>query len=640
MCGIAGFFQLDGQNLPENSHTWLKNMTDAIHYRGPDGEGQWIDGAVALGHRRLSIIDLATGAQPMADSTGQIYVTFNGEIYNFPDLRKTLEEKGCKFHTNSDTEVILYAWQEWGEACVERFEGMFAFVLWDKRKKVLFCARDRFGKKPFFYTIQQGRFIFASELTAITKFPDLNLSVRPQNLMRYLAYEYVPTPECIYTEVQKIPPSHSLMVSEGKVTLRRYWDIPAPSTESITRSEDDLAEELRGLLDNAVERRMISDVPLGVFLSGGIDSSIVTALMASKADKIKTFSIGFKEASFDESEYARVIAKHYNTDHTEHILSADYCAEILPDIISRLDEPMADASVAPTYLLSELTRKHVTVALGGDGADELFAGYEHFIGIKIAESYNKWPSLVRKSIETISDKIPSSSNYVNLNGALTTFFQAAYAPPWQRVQSLLTAFTPEMQQNLWDANFAEGHEDFLKLDHLFAPTKEHFSHWPPPSGNVERAFYVYARQFLVDDILTKVDRCSMLKSLEVRAPFLDTDVAEFISRLPISYKLKGLKRKYLLKKSCIDLLPKEILTRNKRGFQIPVAAWLRGALRPLVEELLGERFLQEQGVFSIPHVRELVDTHMSGKQDLRKPLWTLLVLQMWWRANKPKIMKS
>ncbi len=640
MCGIAGFFQLDGQNLPEHSRTWLKDMTDAIHYRGPDGEGQWVDGAVALGHRRLSIIDLATGGQPMADDSGQIWITFNGEIYNFPELKKSLEDLGCVFRTTSDTEVILYAWQEWGEACVERFEGMFAFVLWDKRKKVLFCARDRFGKKPFYYTIQRGRFIFASELTAITKFPDLELSVRPQNLMRYLAYEYVPTPECIFTEVEKLPPSHSLLITEGKVKLRRYWDIPTPDLSLAQRSEEDLACELRSLLDAAVKKRMISDVPLGVFLSGGIDSSIITALMADKADKIKTFSIGFKEASFDESEYARVVAKHYDTDHTEHILSSDYCAEILPSIISRLDEPMADASVAPTYILSELTRKHVTVALGGDGSDELFAGYEHFIGVKIAEHYTKWPSVIRKSIEGISSIIPSSSNYVNLNNALATFFQGAYAPPWQRVQSLLTAFTPEMQQNMWNENFAAEQLNFLTMDKLFAPTKEHFAHQPSEVGNVDRAFYVYARQFLVDDILTKVDRCSMLESLEVRAPFLDTDVANFAFSLPLNFKLKGFKRKYLLKKSCADLLPKEILTRNKRGFQIPVAAWLRGSLRPLVEELLGARFLQEQGVFSIPVIRELVDTHMSGKKDLRKPLWTLLVLQMWWRANSPKILQS
>ncbi len=637
MCGIAGFFQLGGQSLPENAHAWLKSMTDAIHYRGPDGEGQWIDGPVALGHRRLSIIDLKTGAQPMADQAGQIYVTFNGEIYNFPVLRKELEKMGCVFRTNSDTEVILYAWQEWGEACVERFEGMFAFVLFDKRQQVLFCARDRFGKKPFYYTIQDGRFIFASELTAIKCLPNIKLSVSAQNVMRYLVYDYPPTPDCIYSEVKKLPPSHTLLVREGKTTLRRYWDIPTP-LESVQASEYELADELHHLLHLAVKRRMISDVPLGVFLSGGIDSSIVTGLMARQASKIKTFSIGFEEASYDESSYARVIAKHFDTDHCEHILSSDYCAEILPQIISRLDEPLADPSVAPTYILSELTRKHVTVALGGDGADELFAGYEHFIGLNLADFYLKWPSFVRRGLEKIPSIAPETSNYININNALSTFFQGAYAPPWLRVQTLLTAFTKDMRQNLWKESFAKDNQDFLADEVLFAPTKEHFSHWQHAASNMDRTFYVYARQFLVDDILTKVDRCSMLKSLEVRAPFLDTKVAEFAARLPLQYKLKGLKRKYILKKSCANLLPKEILTRNKRGFQIPVAAWLRGSLRPMVEELLGERFLQEQSVFNVPYIRELVNTHMSGKKDLRKPLWTLLALQMWWRANKPTIL--
>ncbi len=637
MCGIAGFYQLNGQNLPENAHAWLKDMTDSISYRGPDGEGQWIDGPIALGHRRLSIIDLKTGAQPMTDYSGHVWISFNGEVYNFPVLRKELERLGFNFNTNSDTEVILNAWQAWGEACVERFEGMFAFVLFDKKQQKLFCARDRFGKKPFFYTIQDGRFIFASELTAIRRFPNLDLSVSPKNILRYLVYDYPPTPDSIYTEVQKLPPSHSLLIADGKTSLRRYWDIPTP-LETVNASEYELAEELQYLLQLAVKRRMISDVPLGVFLSGGIDSSIVTGLMARQASKIKTFSIGFEEASYDESSYARVVAKHFDTDHCEHILSSDYCAEILPDIISRLDEPLADPSVAPTYILSEITRQHVTVALGGDGADELFAGYEHFIGLNLADFYLKWPKFLRKGLEKIPSIAPESSNYININNALSTFFQGAYAPPWLRVQTLLTAFTPDMRKQLLQESFSSNNQEFLKDEKLFAPTKELFSHWPNATSNMDRTFYVYARQFLVDDILTKVDRCSMLKSLEVRAPFLDTKVAEFAAKLPLRYKLKGLKRKYILKKSCANLLPKEILTRNKRGFQIPVAAWLRGSLRPLVEELLGERFLQEQSVFNVPYIRELVDAHMSGKKDLRKPLWTLLALQLWWRANTPKIL--
>ncbi len=646
MCGIAGFLQLQHEPLPEEASVWLKRMTDAIDYRGPDGDGQYIDTSVALGHRRLSIIDLSAGAQPMhafgeTKHTAKLSITFNGEIYNFKELRKELEQRGYTFRTNSDTEVILHAWHAYGEDCVQRFEGMFAFVLWDKEQKTLFCARDRFGKKPFYYTLQQGFFVFASELTALSQFPHLNLSVHPRTLMRYLAYEYMPTPQSVYEEVQKLPPAHGLILRDGQVRLKRFWDVPPPEQQhNIHKSEDDLAQELQELLSLAVKKRLVSDVPLGVFLSGGIDSSIITGLMAQHTSHIKSFSIGFTEDSYDESKYARLVAKHYGTEHHEHILSAEDCAQILPQVASRLDEPMADASVAPTYLLSEATRKHVTVALGGDGADELFAGYEHFIGYQIAEYYNKMPAWLRKGIiERISPHLPASAGYINPRLAVATFLQGVYDPPWKRVQSLLTAFTPAMQKELWHNSIYAKHGDFLEEEHLFAPTKELFSAWSAASKarHIDRAFYVYARQFMLDDILTKVDRCSMLKSLEVRAPFLDTQVAEFISKLPLQYKLRGLKRKYLLKKAFSTLLPQEILTRNKRGFQIPVAEWLRTSLRPLVEELLGAQYLQEQGIFHAPYVQSLVQAHMSGKEDLRKPLWTLLVLQLWWRANSPKL---
>ncbi len=649
MCGIAGFLQLSHESLPEQSLTWLKSMTDAMDYRGPDGDGYFIENQVALGHRRLSIIDLGAGAQPMhnysqTNEIGDLCVTFNGEIYNFQELRRTLQEKGFTFRTNSDTEVILYSWLAYGADCVKHFEGMFAFALWDKKQKILFCARDRFGKKPFYYTLQQGRCIFASELTSLSKFPHLSLSVHPRTLMRFLAYEYVPTPQSIYEEVHKLPPAHSLLIQEGKVLLQRYWDIPCPeNTATHQRSEEDLGEELYSLLSQAVKRRMVSDVPLGVFLSGGIDSSIVTGLMAEHSSNIKSFSIGFKESSYDESKYARLVSNYYGTNHYEHILSADDCANILPHVASRLDEPMADASIAPTYLLSQATRKEVTVALGGDGADELFAGYEHFIGFQVAEQYATWPHWLRKGlIEKITPHLPASAGYINLRLATATFLQGAYAPPWQRVQSLLTSFSVDMQKDLWNPELYASHSDFLTNDQLFAPTKELFNHWPASSGasNLDRAFYVYARQFMLDDILTKIDRCSMLNSLEVRSPFLDTLGAEFISKLPVGYKLNKFRRKYLLKKAFSKLLPREILTRNKRGFQIPVAEWLRTSLRPLVEELLGEQYLLRQGIFRTTAVRKLVDAHMSGKEDLRKPLWTLLVLQLWWKAHAPKITLS
>lgn len=640
MCGIAGVCRLDGEALPPEAGTWVRAMTDCLTHRGPDGEGLWQAGAVCLGHRRLSIIDLAGGAQPMQDPGNTLSVTYNGEIYNFAELRAELQELGARFRTGSDTEIILEGYRIWGTECLTRFDGMFAFALWDARRRRLFCARDRFGKKPFFYSLQHGRLHFASELTALSRVPDLAFNMDRQALMRYLAYEYVPTPNTIYSEVQSLPPAHLLLLEKGQVRLERYWDMPVPD-ESDPRDEQELCEELNRLLSRAVQRRMISDVPLGVFLSGGIDSSIVAGLMARhSATPVKTFSIGFTEASYDESRFARIAAKAFGTDHHERVLSAEECADELPGIVSRMDVPMADASVAPTWLLSGVAREQVTVALGGDGADELWAGYEHYIGFKAAEWYNALPAFARHGIiEPLARHLPASAGYINPRLAVATFLRGAHAPAWQRVQTMLTAFTPEMQRAIlapgWLAATPQG-AGFLQPERLFAPTREQYEHWRPESAAspLARAFHVYARQFMLDDILVKVDRCSMLHSLEVRAPFLDKDAAEFAARLPLRCKLHGFKRKWLLKKAFADLLPPEILHRNKRGFQIPVAQWLRGRLRPLMEDLLSAEHLRGQGIFDPQAVRALMDEHISGRADLRKPLWTLLVFQLWQEARK------
>ena len=638
MCGIAGICQVDASPLTPEAGQWVKAMTDRMSHRGPDGEGQWSKGPVCLGHRRLSIIDLSGGGQPMHSTDGQMTVTFNGEIYNYAELKEQLTALGGQFQTSSDTEVILEGYRIWGPDCLARFDGMFAFALWDNQQRRLFCARDRFGKKPFFYTVQHGRLYFASELTGIEQLRHLSLTMNPQAVMRYLAYEYVPTPHSVYTEVQSLPPSHMLLLQDGNLSISRYWDMPMPD-ESDKRSDNELCEELRFLLSRAVRRRMVSDVPLGVFLSGGIDSSIVAGLMARQSSTaIKTFSIGFSEASYDESRYARIVAKAFATDHHERVLSAEECADTLPGIISRMDVPMADASVAPTWLLSGVTREKVTVALGGDGADELWAGYEHYIGFKVAQWYNAAPSALRKGIiEPLAQLLPSSAGYINPRLAVATFLRAAHAPAWQRVQTMLTAFTPDMQESVLDTAFRAQQPGFLAPEVLFAPTREHYEHWQPQSAAtpLARAFHVYARQFMLDDILVKVDRCSMLHSLEVRAPFLDKDAAEFAARLPVSRKLHGFKRKWLLKKAFAELLPDEILYRNKRGFQIPVAQWLRGRMRPLMEDLLSESTLKAQGIFNYQAVRALMDEHISGRADLRKPLWTLLVFQLWWRARHP-----
>ena len=447
----------------------------------------------------------------------------------------------------------------------------------------------------------------------------------------------MPTPQTIYAEAQSLPPAHLLLLENGRVSRERYWDMPVPD-EADPRDEHELCQELNRLLSRAVRRRMVSDVPLGVFLSGGIDSSIVAGLMARQsAAPVKTFSIGFTEASYDESRYARIAARAFGTDHHERVLSAGECADKLPDIVSRMDVPLADASVAPTWLLSGVTREKVTVALGGDGADELWAGYEHYIGFKTAEWYNALPALARRCvIEPLARHLPASAGYINPRLAVATFLRGARAPAWQRVQTMLTAFTPDMQHEILAEGWRERHHDFLRPESLFAPTREQYGHWRPEKAAtpLARAFHVYARQFMLDDILVKVDRCSMLHSLEVRAPFLDRDVAEFAARLPVRHKLHGFRRKYLLKKAFADLLPKDILRRNKRGFQIPVAAWLRGRMRPLMEDLLGETRLRNQGIFNPAAVRALMDEHISGRADLRKPLWTLLVFQLWQQARR------
>ena len=634
MCGIAGVFRLDRSPLPEDSEGWVRKMTAALLHRGPDGSGIYRSGPVCFGHRRLSIIDLATGSQPMTSHDQRFCITYNGELYNFAELKKELEELGAYFTTNSDTEVILESYRFFGTKALSRFEGMFAFALYDTATRTLFLARDRFGKKPLFYTVQNGCFYFASEITALATQSSLSLSLDPTSFIHYLAYEYVPAPETIYREVTSLPPAHFLMLSAAHCVHERYWEMPPP-LKDVSEESEELCAQLRFLLTRAVKRRLISDVPLGVFLSGGLDSSIVTALMAQESTHaVKTFSIGFEEASFDESRYARLISELFATDHHEEILSAESCADLLPKIVQKMDVPMADASIAPTYLLAELTARHVTVALGGDGSDELWAGYENYAAFRIAQWYRRFPKLLRAGlIEPVSRILPASQGYVNLRLAMQTFLSGVYAPTWLGIQKLLTSCGIPLLTEILNHDFAEAHKDLLNEAVLFSSTRLEFEHWRGDAQPLARAFHVYVRQYLPEDILLKVDRCSMLHSLEVRAPFLDRDLAEFTARLPLSEKFYRLKGKKLLRKAMTGLLPKSILYRNKRGFQIPVAAWLRGRMRPLVEELLGEERLRKQGLFDPYGVRRLMDEHFKGTIDRRKQLWTLLVFQLWLDAH-------
>lgn len=628
MCGIAGFINAPGNR--EQQALWLESMTEALHRRGPDGCGLWIRDQVALGHRRLSIIDLVTGSQPMTSDDGSVTVVFNGEIYNFQEIRESLTKKGVSFKTRSDTEVLLLSYLYWGADCLDRFEGMFSFAIWDKRSNSLFAARDRMGKKPFYYTLQNGVFAFASELTAFRKLPFINLDIDRQAVARFLAYEYVPTPQTIFRNIYKLQPGHFLTFRQGHVTCHKFWDLPEPF-EKTYDSEKEACEKTILLLKQAVKKRLISDVPLGVFLSGGIDSSAVVALMAEEVDPktIKTFSIGFTEASYDESAYARLVANHFGTDHHEQILSAVEAGKLLPSIVALQDEPMSDPSIVPTYLLSEVTRRDVTVALGGDGGDELFAGYEYYSAFILSNYYLRLPHFLRKKIiEPISEKLPISSGYVSPRHVAEKFFSGVYAPEWLRTQLWLGAISDKLQKQIW----ITPPEIINNPVELYSTTNRLYSDFCSDDP-LNRVFYLLTKQYLLDYILVKVDRCSMMNSLEVRAPFLDRKVVEYVFSLPPWMKIRRFKRKYLLKKALRRRLPEEILNRKKRGFLIPSALWLKKTLRPLVGEMFGEERLRRQGLFRPTVISELVREHDQGIVDHRKELWTLLIFQLWYENN-------
>ncbi|MGC8658012.1 MAG: asparagine synthase (glutamine-hydrolyzing) [Desulfomonilaceae bacterium] len=628
MCGIAGFVNAEG--TVEQQAIWINQMTEAIRHRGPDGAGTYINPPVVLGHRRLSIIDLQTGGQPMKDDSNESAIVFNGEIYNFHEIRDDLEKKGHQFKTKSDTEVLLKAYLCYGEKCLDALEGMFAFVIWDAKSKSLFAARDRLGKKPFYYTIQNGIFAFASELLSFRNLPFIRLEIDKKSIARYLTYEYVPTPHSIYRNIFKLRPGHFLKFREGNLETRRYWDLPVPH-ENTALSDEECCERIRSLLGGAVKKRLISDVPLGVFLSGGIDSSAVVALMSEivSGHEIKTFSIGFQESSYDESPYSRLVSKQFGTDHYEEILSALDAGSLLPDIVSRQDEPMSDPSVVPTFLLSQITRKKVTVALGGDGGDELFGGYEYFTGSMLSDYYLKIPKILRdRVIKPVCNFLPSSTGYVNPRHVAQKFINGAEAPEWLRSQIWVGAFSQDFERALW-TDFPFSPSDPLGL---YNETRRLFQNFRAATS-LDKVFYLFAKQYLLDYILVKVDRCSMMNALEVRAPFLDKDVVEFVFSLPSRLKIKRFERKYLLKKALKNHLPASILHRKKRGFLIPTALWLKQNLRPLVEETLGERNLKEQGLFEPKIVAEMVSLHNEGRVDYRKELWTLLVLQLWLKSN-------
>jgi asparagine synthase (glutamine-hydrolysing) len=613
MCGIAGF-------VGAGEFQDLERMVGRLFHRGPDNQGLWSDPEhrVFLGHRRLSILDLSGGSQPMWTADGLLGIVFNGEIYNFRELRTELAAAGHVFLTHhSDTEVLLHAYREWGEDLTGRLNGMWAFAIYDRGRQRLFCSRDRFGKKPFYYTWQNGVFAFASEITALQAHSALRFNVSRQALKKYFGYSYIPAPLSLYREVQKLPAGHSLVYELGtrEPRVSGYWEFVLEPEESRPSGyEERCAEEVRALLDKAVQRRLVSDVPIGVFLSGGMDSSAIAALADRHvpAGTLKTFSVGFQEASFDESPYARRVAGLVGSDHYEETLSLERALDLLPDIVGRLDEPLGDSSLLPTYLLCQFARQRVTVALGGDGGDELFAGYAPFKALRWAGFYEKLvPRPVHKAILFAMAKLPVSHGYMSLDFKIKRTLRGLSYPKH--------LWNPVWMSSLDEREFSELFQEPIVLEELFS---EAIALWDRCKGvdEVDRTLQFFTRLYLQDDILMKVDRASMMNSLEVRAPFLDIELVDRVRRIPSHLKLRSGASKYILKKALEPILPRDILYRPKQGFAVPVGQWFR-------DGRIATESRTQRSSWNAAFVRRKLAEHRYSRADQRMFLWNQWVLE-------------
>ena len=627
MCGIYGYLSPTGTIDP----TILRRMGHPLKHRGPDDEGEVIldssEVSVGLGHKRLSIIDLSpAGKQPMANEDETIWITFNGEIYNFREIRKELEGKGHKFRSHSDTEVIVHLYEELGTKCLERLNGMFAFALWDAKQKSLFLARDRTGKKPLHYCVHRGHFLFASEIKALLQHPLVSREIDLKSLNKYLAYEYVPAPNSIFKAIKKLEPGYCLLFRGGAAVTSQYWDIPMEDYPISDRTEAQYIDELKELLERAVTARLeAADVPVGLFVSGGLDSGVVAAIARKAKETLECFSIGFEEASFDESRYAQQVARSLGIKHHLKVFRAQemlHMVERLPEI---LDEPLADPSILPLYLLSQFAAEHMKVVLSGDGGDELFAGYQTYQAHKLVTIYDALPGFVKESVKAFAFRLPVSHKYLSLDFKIKQFLKGVGVSSEVRFFLWRGAFSnaerhallrPEVRLELQNEN---AYEEIYRYVRKSGLTKE-----------LERILYLSMKLYLQDNNLVTVDRASMANGLEVRSPLLDRDVVDFVCRLPMEYKLNGLKTKYILKKVAEELLPRNVVYRKKKGFGVPLAKWLTGELREFMLDYLSQERIERQGIFHYPCVSQLIDEQLTMKKDNRELLWTLLVFQTWY----------
>jgi asparagine synthase (glutamine-hydrolysing) len=622
MCGIAGF--VNGKNHPADRAV-LARMTATIAHRGPDGDGLHTDGPAALGHRRLSIIDLAGGAQPMANEDGSVWVTYNGELYNEFGLRDDMIARGHVYKSTSDTESLVHLYEEHGDGFARDLNGMFALAIWDARRSRLVLARDRMGQKPLYYCeTSGGGLVFGSEPKALLAHPDVPRRLDPESLARYLFYEYVPAPHSIWAGIRKLPPATVLVWENGRTKLSRYWSPRWPDAGDRVPDFEAAASAFWDDFRDAVDRHRRADVPIGVFLSGGVDSSSVAAAVCEviPAREVRTFSIGFEDPTFDESPHFGAMARFLGTDHHERTFSAASVYELLPEVAGWLDEPFGDASVLPTHLLSRFARESVKVILGGDGADELIAGYPTFQAERAARVFRRLPTVARSLAGAAVGRLPVDHGNLSLDFRLKQFVRGAAEPLALAHQRWLGSFSgPEIARLL--AGGPAGGFD-VEAEHLARAGSLARGH-----DDLTRSLALYQDTYLPDDILTKVDRASMACGLEVRAPFLDAGLVDRVEALPSCYKYGRGQTKRLLKMAASGRLPATSLKRSKKGFGIPVARWLRGPLGPLLDRLLGAERLKLQGLFDAPEVARRVAEHRAGVRDHRKPLWSLLMFQLW-----------
>jgi asparagine synthase (glutamine-hydrolysing) len=646
MCGICGEIDFNKNINP----ALFKRMCNVMVHRGPDDEGTtFLRGdpyleareskdipttesgfEVALGHRRLSIIDLSKAAhQPMSNEDGTIWIVFNGEIYNFQELRGALEKKGHRFKSKSDTEVILHDYEEWGVECLNHLRGMFAFAIWDSKLKRLFMARDRLGKKPLVYFKQNGRFAFASEIKALLQVPGVERKVNNTAIHHYLTYQYVPSPDTIFEGIKKLPPAHYLLYDrDGTLKIERYWRLHFISSHHTEFDMRGLSDRIQTELEETVKLRLISDVPLGAFLSGGVDSSLIVGLMAKlSGHPVKTFSIGFEEKDFDELYYARIVANHFSTDHHEFIVKPD-AVEILPKLVWHYNEPFADSSAIPTYYVAKMTSDYVKVVLTGDAGDENFAGYPRYLRSKWLVLFSKIPVTMKRDILPPLLRMVAQFHWEEKTfNRLAAFIESISSNQIRNYAEQVKIFNAEEKRNLYSPQFEQEVRGSDSVEYLLSKFEE-----AGTNNLIDQLLYLDINTYLPEDLLVKMDIATMANSLEARVPFLDHRLMEFIATIPSRLKLKGTVTKYILKQAFSDFLPQPILKRGKMGFGVPVSRWFRNELRDYVYEILLDAKTINRGYFKRDGIERLLNDHITARYDHSSKIWALLFLESWFRV--------